>query len=265
VTVPIVLGGHERWVAVSGVSFGGGTVYALQDVTEERALEKTRSDFVATASHELRTPLAAVYGAVRTLRREDVQLSEYDHAQFLEMIESEATRLAKIVDQILLAGQLDADAVELELTECDPAEIAAGVIESASTHVPPSISLNLDAERAQPVACDPNKLRQVLVNLVDNAVKYSPQGGEVVLRVESDNGSCRIDVSDHGLGIPPGEQSRIFEKFYRLDPQQTQGVGGSGLGLYICRELVERMDGTLTVESEPGRGSRFSLVLPSTR
>jgi PAS domain S-box-containing protein len=265
VTVPIVLGGHERWVAVSGVSFGGGTVYALQDVTEERALEKTRSDFVATASHELRTPLAAVYGAVRTLRREDVQLSEDDHAQFLEMIESEATRLAKIVDQILLAGQLDADAVELELTECDPAEIAAGVIESASTHVPPSISLNLDAERAQPVACDPNKLRQVLVNLVDNAVKYSPQGGEVVLRVESDNGSCRIDVSDHGLGIPPGEQSRIFEKFYRLDPQQTQGVGGSGLGLYICRELVERMDGTLTVDSEPGRGSRFSLVLPSTR
>jgi len=265
VTVPIVLGGHERWVAVSGVSFGGGTVYALQDVTEERALEKTRSDFVATASHELRTPLAAVYGAVRTLRREDIQLSEDDHAQFLEMIESEATRLAKIVDQILLAGQLDADAVELELTECDPAEIAAGVIESASTHVPPSISLNLDAERAQPVACDPNKLRQVLVNLVDNAVKYSPQGGEVVLRVESDNGSCRIDVFDHGLGIPPGEQSRIFEKFYRLDPQQTQGVGGSGLGLYICRELVERMDGTLTVESEPGRGSRFSLVLPSTR
>ena len=262
VTVPIVVGGHERWVAVSGVKFGGGTVYALQDVTEERALEKTRSDFVATASHELRTPLAAVYGAVRTLRRDDVQLSESDRAQFLEMIESEATRLAKIVDQILVAGQLDAGAVELELTECNPAEVAAGVIESAATHVPESISLSLDAREPPQIACDPNKLRQVLVNLVDNAVKYSPDGGAVVLRVRGDNGSCRIDVLDEGLGIPSGEQSRIFEKFYRLDPQQTHGVGGSGLGLYICRELVERMDGRLTVESEPGKGSRFSVVLP---
>ena len=263
VTVPIVLAGHERWVAVSGVDFGSGTVYALQDVTEERALEKTRSDFVATASHELRTPLAAVYGAVRTLRRDDVQLSDFDQAQFLEMIESEATRLARIVDQILLAGQLDADAVELELTECDPAEVAAGVIESAETHLPASISLSLDADEPPQIACDANKLRQVLVNLVDNAVKYSPDGGAVVLRVSSDNGSCRIDVLDEGLGIPAGEQTRIFEKFYRLDPQQTKGVGGSGLGLYICRELVERMDGRLTVESEPGRGSRFSVLLPT--
>ena len=263
VTVPIVLAGHERWVAVSGVDFGSGTVYALQDVTEERVLEKTRSDFVATASHELRTPLAAVYGAVRTLRRDDVQLSDFDRAQFLEMIESEATRLARIVDQILLAGQLDADAVELELTDCDPAEVAAGVIESAETHLPGSISLSLDADEPPQIACDPNKLRQVLVNLVDNAVKYSPGGGEVLLRVRSDNGSCRIEVLDHGLGIPAGEQTRIFEKFYRLDPQQTQGVGGSGLGLYICRELVERMDGRLSVESEPGKGSRFTLELPT--
>jgi PAS domain S-box-containing protein len=262
VTVPLVIGGQERWVAVSGVGFGDGTVFALQDVTEERALEKTRSDFVATASHELRTPLAAVYGAVRTLRRDDMQLSEVDHAQFLEMIESEATRLAKIVDQILLAGQLDADAVELDLTECDPAEVAASVIESAATHLPEAISLSLEADGPPPIACDPNKLRQVLANLVDNAVKYSPDGGAVVLRVQSDNGSCRIDVLDEGLGIPAAEQSRIFEKFYRLDPQQTQGVGGSGLGLYICRELVERMDGWLTVESEPGMGSRFSVVLP---
>lgn len=262
VTVPIVLGGHERWVAVSGVKFGGGTVYALQDVTEERLLEKTRSDFVTTASHELRTPLAAVYGAVRTLRRDDVQLSEFDRAQFLEMIESEATRLARIVDQILLAGQLDAGAVELELSDCNPAEVAAGVIESAATHLPESISLSLDADEPPQIACDPNKLRQVLVNLVDNAVKYSPDGGDVVLRVRGDNGSCRIEVLDEGLGIPSGEESRIFEKFYRLDPQQTQGVGGSGLGLYICRELVERMDGRLTVESELGRGSRFSVVLP---
>ena len=265
VTVPIVLGGRERWVSVAGVDFGDGTVYALQDVTEEHALEKTRSDFVATASHELRTPLAAVYGAVRTLRRDDVELTDADRAQFLEMIESEATRLAKIVDQILLAGQLDADAVEFELVECDLEEVAAGVIDSAALHVPESISLDLSVDGAAPIRCDENKLRQVLVNLVDNAVKYSPEGGRVELRVRSENGSCLIEVADEGLGIPADERERIFEKFYRLDPQQTHGVGGSGLGLYICRELVERMNGRLRVESEPGKGSRFTVELPLRR
>ena len=263
VTVPIVIDGDERWVAVSGVAFNKGRVYALQDVTAERALEKTRSDFVTTASHELRTPLAAVYGAIRTLRREDVELSEEDQAQFLEMIEAEATRLARIVDQILLAGQLDADAVELEVSECDPSEIAARVIESAQAHSPETISLSLDVDGTPKISCDENKLRQVLVNLVDNAVKYSPGGGRVELRVRNGNGSCVIDVVDEGLGIPPGERERIFEKFYRLDPDQTHGVGGSGLGLYIVRELVERMDGRLSVESELGKGSRFTLELPA--
>ncbi|HSB39691.1 MAG TPA: ATP-binding protein [Gaiellaceae bacterium] len=264
VTVPLVLDGREHWVAVTGVDFGQGAVYALQDVSEEHALEKARSDFVATASHELRTPLAAVYGAVRTLRRRDLELSEDDGEQFLEMIESEATRLARIVDQILLAGQLDADAVELELAECDPSEVAASVIESAGLHVPETISLSLDADGAPRISCDEHKLRQVLVNLVDNAVKYSPGGGRIELRVRGNgNGSCVIDVVDEGLGIPPGERERVFEKFYRLDPGLTHGVGGSGLGLYICRELVERMDGRLSVDSEPGRGSRFTLELPA--
>ncbi|HEY3050525.1 MAG TPA: ATP-binding protein [Gaiellaceae bacterium] len=263
-TVPVVLGGRELWISVSGVDFGEGTVYALQDVTDEHALEKTRSDFVATASHELRTPLAAVYGAVRTLRREDLDLTEEDRAAFLEMIESEASRLAYIVDQILVAGQLDADAVELDTTPCDPAEVAAGVIESASLHLPDGISLRLTANSSQSILCDENKLRQVLANLVDNAIKYSPGGGEVEVRLAAQNASCVIDVVDQGLGIPSAERERIFEKFYRLDPQQTKGVGGSGLGLYICRELVERMDGRLSVDSQPGEGSRFTLTLPVT-
>jgi PAS domain S-box-containing protein len=263
VTVPLVHAGQERWVSVSGVEFARGRrVYALQDVTEEHALEKTRSDFVATASHELRTPLAAVYGAVRTLRRGDIDLSEDERDQFLEMIESEATRLARIVDQILLAGQLDEDAVELEMSECDPVEIAARVIESARVHAPRTVDLRLDANGSPTISCDEHKLRQVLVNLVDNAVKYSPGGGRIELRVHNGDDTCVIEVVDEGLGIPASERERIFEKFYRLDPQQTHGVGGSGLGLYICRELVDRMDGQLSVESEPGKGSRFRVELP---
>jgi PAS domain S-box-containing protein len=263
VTVPLTTEDHELWVSASGVDFGEGTVYALSDVTDEHALETARADFVATASHELRTPLAAVYGAIRTLRRDDLDLSDDDETAFLEMIEAETERLSRIVDQILLAGQLDADAVEIELDECDPADLASSVIESASLHLPDGVSLRLRRDGTRTILCDENKLRQVLTNLVDNAIKYSPEGGAVEVRLGAANGECLIEVTDEGLGIPSSELERIFEKFYRLDPQQTRGVGGSGLGLYICRELVERMEGRLEVESEPGKGSRFRVALPA--
>jgi two-component system phosphate regulon sensor histidine kinase PhoR len=263
VTVPLMIQGRELWVSASGVDFGEGSVYALRDVTDEHALETARAEFVATASHELRTPLAAVYGAIRTVRRADLDLSDQEHAAFLEMIEAETARLSKLVDQILLAGQLDAGAVNIELQECDPADLAASVIESASLHLPEGISLELRANGLRRIVCDENKLRQVLTNLVDNAIKYSPDGGSVEIRLASRDGECWIEVADEGLGIPNSELERIFEKFYRLDPQQTLGIGGSGLGLYICRELVERMNGRLEVDSEPGKGSRFTVALPA--
>ena len=248
VTVPLTIQGRELWVSASGVDFGEGTVYALSDVTDEHALETARAEFVAT--HELRTPLAAVYGAIRTIRRDDIELGEREEAAFLEMIESETARLSQIVEQILLAGQLVTGTVEMELDECDPADIASSVIESASLHVPKGISLRLGTNRARRIVCDENKLRQVLNNLIDNAIKYSPGGGTVEIRLDSENGECLIEVSDEGLGIPRSEVERIFEKFYRL-------------GLYICRELVERMNGRLEVDSEPGRGSRFTIALPT--
>ena len=264
-TIPVAIEGRELWLSALGVDFGEGTVYALRDVTDEETLEKARSDFVATASHELRTPLAAIYGAVRTIRREDLELSAEDEAAFLEIIEAESMRLAQIVDQILVAGQLDADAVDFELEPCDPAKIAEGVVESAALHLPDGISLHIEKQAARPLLCDASKLRQVLVNLVDNAIKYSPEGGDVEIKLDSVNGECLIEVADEGLGIPSSERERIFDKFYRLDPQQSRGVGGSGLGLYICRELVERMNGRLEVDSEPGKGSRFRVRLPATK
>jgi PAS domain S-box-containing protein len=264
VTVPLTIQGQELWVSASGVDFGEGTVYALSDVTDEHALETARAEFVATASHELRTPLAAVYGAIRTIRRDDLELNDRDEAALLEMIEAETARLSQIVDQILLAGQLDADALEMERDECDPADTASSVIESASLHLPEGISLRMTANGdSRRIVCDENKLRQVLTNLIDNAIKYSPEGGAVEIRLDSQNGECLIEVADEGLGIPSSELERIFEKFYRLDPQQTRGVGGSGLGLYICRELVARMNGRLEVDSEPGKGSRFTVALPA--
>ncbi|HVM68343.1 MAG TPA: ATP-binding protein, partial [Gaiellaceae bacterium] len=134
---------------------------------------------------------------------------------------------------------------------------------SARTHLPANVEVELlAADDLPPVAADPGQLQQVLTNLVDNAVKYSPAGGTVSVRVANGGGTIRFAVADEGLGIPPKEQSRIFEKFYRLDPDMTRGIGGTGLGLYICRELVRRMDGQIWVESAVGEGSTFVVELP---
>jgi PAS domain S-box-containing protein len=260
---PLPLGGREGWIAISGVAVEEGTVYAFRDLSEERALEELRADFVATVSHELRTPLAAIYGAAQTLRRTDVRLDDEHRDQLLGVIGSEADRLARTVNDILWASRLDAATLDVAIESCDAGALAEAVVAAQRTHLPGRIELALEVELGlPPVAADADKVRQVLVNLVDNAVKYSPDGGVVTVRVGLRGGSIRFAVADEGLGIPYADQRRIFEKFYRLDPQLTRGVGGTGLGLYISRELVRRMGGRLWVQSTPARGSTFSVELP---
>jgi two-component system phosphate regulon sensor histidine kinase PhoR len=260
--LPVGGDGAERWLVARETRFPEGRVLVLQDVTGERELERTRSEFLATASHELRTPLAAVYGAVRTLRREDRPSDPKLDRQLLEMIETEAHRLAEIVEQILVSTEVDRGAIPLRPEACDVRELCESAIESTRVRAPSGIELSLDAPEALVVQTDPARLRQVVVNLLDNAVKYSPEGGRVDLRVAERDGSFAIEVADEGLGIPHEQQARIFEKFVRLDPEMRRGVGGSGLGLYISHELVERMGGRLRVESEPGHGSTFTVQLP---
>src|SRR5581483_3880514 len=244
------------------VPFEDGTVYAFRDLTEERALESMRQDFVATVSHELRTPLAAIYGAALTLQRDDVRLEESQRTGLLHVISSEADRLARIVNDILWASRLDSGQMAIAIERCDAAALARLVVDAVRAHAPTSIALSLEAEDVPPVAADPDKLRQVLTNLVDNAVKYSPDGGRVRVVVRHVGNRIRFRVEDEGLGIPPSEQARIFEKFFRLDPNLTRGVGGTGLGLYICRELVHRMHGRIWVVSDGRRGSTFTVELP---
>jgi PAS domain S-box-containing protein len=264
VTVPLETGRGDRWVSVAGVAFDEGVVYALRDVTDEQALERARSDFVATASHELRTPLAAVFGAARTMRRKDIDLPPEQQERFLEIIENETERLTAIVSQILLAGQLEEGRVDLSTAATDLRPLAESVLDSTRLRAPESVELKLEQNGDSALAlADEDKLRQVLVNLLDNAVKYSPDGGEVKVELGSTPGLVTLTVRDAGLGIPPNEQERIFEKFYRLDPGQTRGVGGSGLGLYISRELVSRMGGRLSVRSRPGEGASFTVELPA--
>jgi signal transduction histidine kinase/GAF domain-containing protein len=264
VTLPLTgLGEADRWVSVSVVDFGEGSVYALRDVSEERQLERARSDFVATASHELRTPLAAVLGAVKTIRRRDVTLDPEQYDGLMEMIDREAERLSGIVNQILLTGQLDADRVQAASERFDPVELTRSVVDSAELNLPEGIDLRVVAPDDVPaVMGDENQLRQVVSNLLDNAIKYSPEGGDVELRLARNGRFVRIEVTDRGLGIPTDEHERIFEKFYRLDPALTRGVNGTGLGLYISKELVERMSGRISVRSAPGRGSTFVVEVP---
>jgi PAS domain S-box-containing protein len=264
VTVPIETAAGDRWVAVTGVAFDEGVVYALRDVSDEQAFERARSDFVATASHELRTPLAAVYGAARTLRRTDIEIREEQRERFLDIIVSETERLTAIVSQILLAGQLEEGRVDVATSATDLSQLVESVLDSMRLRAPDRIELRLEQNGRPTVAlADEDKLRQVLVNLLDNAIKYSPDGGDVTVELAGGHGRVRCTVSDDGLGIPPGEQERIFEKFYRLDPALTRGVGGSGLGLFISRELVSRMGGSLTVRSATGEGAAFVVDLPA--
>jgi PAS domain S-box-containing protein len=267
VMIPIETEQGERWIAISGVTFFGGTVYAFRDVTEGRHLEELKADFIATASHELRTPLAAVYGAAQTLLRHDFALDEAGRDRFVSLIAEESERLGRIVNEILLANQLDSGRVDLGSEPFDPIELVERVVEAVRAHAPPEISVErVVPKRAPHVEADRDKVRQVLVNLTENAIKYSPEGGRMEVGLESGQSSGQetviFYVKDEGIGIPSDEQARIFEKFYRLDPQMTRGVGGTGLGLYICSELVHRMGGNIWVESSEGEGSTFLLELP---
>jgi PAS domain S-box-containing protein len=264
-TIPVEIDSRELWLSFSGVDFEDGTVFAFRDLTEERALEHMRSDFVATVSHELRTPLAAIYGAAVTLRRPDLDLGEELRDRLLDVVAEESDRLAQIVNDVLLASHLDSGQLQLNIETVDAAKVTEGVVEAARLHLPDGVTLSLEApEGLPPVAADEQQLRQVLQNLIDNAVKYSPDGGPVEVRLESAERRIRWAVSDEGLGIPPAERRRVFEKFYRLDPNMTRGVGGTGLGLYICRELVQRLDGRIWVDGRNGgKGSTFYIELPT--
>jgi signal transduction histidine kinase len=168
------------------------------------------------------------------------------------------------VNQILLANQLEMGRLDLEAEALDARELLERVAEATRTHIPPHLRLHVAVgEAIPPVAADKDHVRQILINLIENAIKYSPEGKTIELGVDAIEGSALFHVFDEGIGIPDEEQPRVFEKFYRLDPNMTRGIGGTGLGLYICSELVERMGGRIWVESRNERGSAFYFELPT--
>ena len=261
--VSVEVGGRELWLSVTGVRFDDGIVYAFRDLTEERRIEEVKRDFVATVSHELRTPLAAVYGAAMTIRRQGLKLGKPGRETLLGIIEREAERLARFVDEILLASRIDTGTVRVALDRCDGAEMARSVVEAAKAHSPTTVAIELTTPSdLPPVAADADKVRQVLGNLIENAVKYGEAGELVEVFLERQNGSVRFCVRDHGPGIPPEEQGRIFEKFYRMGEAAGGHTSGTGLGLYICQELVRLMNGSISVTSDEAEGTTFFFELP---
>jgi PAS domain S-box-containing protein len=257
-TLPFARANEEAWLAVAGVESGEGIVYTVRDVTADHRLEALRSDVVTVVSHELRTPLATMYGAAQTLLHHGA-IDETLRERLLAEIVEQAEKQRRVLDAIALTNRLDSDEVELGTEEVDGPELVsqvAAVFRKQSSH-----KVVVESHAPVRVRADPRSAEQVLTNLVDNAVRYAPAGSRVTLCVGHLDGWGRFTVSDEGPGVPAAERELVFEKFYRLDPQQRTGVGGVGLGLYIARSLVTRMNGRIGL-LPVDHGATFFFDLP---
>jgi two-component system phosphate regulon sensor histidine kinase PhoR len=261
VTLPVELAGRDLWLSFIAVRSVLGDVYAFRDMTSERRLEEEKADFVATISHELRTPMAAVYGAAETLRRRDAELTPAQRGQLIEMIARQAARLTQITEEVLLTNRLDRGELEVARQPVDLGPLVETTVEAMTASTPGSPEVAVEVEQGAIAAGDADRIQQVLVNLIDNAVKYG-HDSPVSVRVENAPAAVRVVVSDTGPGILPSDRERIFEKFYRGDPQLTHAPGGTGLGLYISRELARRMGASLDVDPTHNDGASFVFELP---
>ena len=242
-----------------------GAVIAIVDLTEFRRLESVRRDFVANVSHELKTPLTSIRGYTETLLNDDVPPEM--QRQFLEVVHKNAGRIQRIVDDLLDLSRLQSGGWQPELQDVDPASLAQDVWAGCEAAHKKNIQLSIVANERTDVIADPGGLRQVLANLFDNAIRYTPEGGRVTVTIQPETerpSLVELVVSDTGTGIPREALPRVFERFYRVDPARSRQEGGTGLGLSIVKHLVERMAGEVSAESELGKGTTVRLTLPAS-
>ncbi|HTR33183.1 MAG TPA: GAF domain-containing protein [Gaiellaceae bacterium] len=261
--VSIARGDEAVWLSLSEAVMRdpagavAGRIFAFRDISAEHSVEQMKTDFVSTVSLELRAPMTSIYGFAQTLLREDVGFGETERRVFLEYIARESERLTEIVDALVNVARLDTGDLAVSLEPTDVRAVVQEVVTAAATDEDEHrfvAELNGETGAAQ---ADPGKLRQVLDELVSNAVKYSPGGGTVTISAVRRGRAVELAVADEGIGIAPSERDRIFTKFYKAG-----GGAGTGLGLFIARGIVREMGGRMWVESEEGRGSRFVFELP---
>ena len=264
--VAIPRAGKDVWLSLSEAVMRdpsgavAGRIFAFRDISAEHGVEQMKSDFVSTVSVELRTPLTSIYGFAQTLLRSDIAFSDEERRTFLDFIARESERLTEIVDALLDVAALDTGDLSVALTPTDVRAVVHEVVRTAealSTNGHRFVAEVAGEELA--AEADPDKLRQVLDQLLSNAVKYSPAGGTVTIAARRRGDAVEVSVSDEGVGIPASERERIFTKFYKSGNGQARGTG---LGLFIAQGLVREMGGHMWVDSEEGRGSRFAFELP---
>ena len=239
---------------------GRGAVLVMHDITDLRMADQIRRDFVANVSHELRTPLTAIKGYAEALL--DVPDDDETRGRFLEIIHRHATRMERLVKDLLRLARLDAGQEAVELAPCDLDALSRGIVadlEPASSEKCQRVRLEV-APEVRHIVADNAKLHDVLRNLVENAVSYTPEAGTIVIRAAASNGRLQMTISDTGPGIPPEDLGRVFERFYRVDKSRTKP--GTGLGLAIVKHLVQVMGGEVTAANAPTGGAVFTVTIP---
>ncbi len=262
---------QERFLQAHGTLLRGaggeilGALIVVNDITRLRRLETLRRDFVANVSHELKTPITAIKGCVETLLDGAVADPEAGR-RFLEIIARQGERLNAIIDDLLTLSRIEQEAEKHDIPlQVGPIrDVIQAAIQSCSVSAAArSVTLEIDCPEPFPAAISPPLLEQALVNLIDNAVKYSDDGGKILISARRAGAETVIEVRDWGCGIPREHLARLFERFYRVDKARSRKVGGTGLGLAIVKHIVQAHRGRVDVESTPGAGSVFTIVLPT--
>ena len=259
--------------SVGEMAWGHSSRYVgiIHDLTEQketekklRELDQLKSEFVSMVSHELRTPLTSIGGYLEMLVDGDAGEINEEQKEYLEIIQRNTVRLSALINDLLDVSRIESGRIELKKQQIDIHELIQGATESIRPHIEEKHqTLDIVIPSSLPeVYADVDRVTQVLINLVSNATKYTPQNGKLIIKADTPEGFVRISVIDNGIGLSPAELEKLFTRFFRADNHTTREVGGTGLGLWISRSLVEMHGGAISVESEKEKGSTFSFTLP---